>query len=83
MIQKVSLGSNIRFKGAEKENSAKNAYKSNKVKDFSDSFVRNSVKSMPMLLALTGVWSIIDKKSAKIPLSKSLIIFLTSSCLFY
>ena len=67
------MGNNISFKAAEKENKNINTYKSNKIKDFSDSFVKHSAQSAPMLLALTGVWSIIDKKSAKIPLGKSFV----------
>ena len=80
MIQKISGIGNIVFKG--NENTGKNNKQTIKPKQNSyiDSFVKNSVKSAPMLLALTGVWSIFDNKVSKIPFQKAFVNNIVSFC---
>lgn len=71
MIQKVSMN-NISFYGKEenKKNNSNPVIKEGA--SYADSFVKHSVQSAPMLLALTGLWSFVDYKSAKIPMKTSL-----------
>ncbi len=66
MIQPIS-GLNTRvFKGLNAGNKNQS-----RLKNYADSFIDNSVQSTPMLLALTTVWSLLDKKATKLPLTKT------------
>lgn len=72
MIQRVSDISNVTFKSNKRNEDNQNQNFTGKLSSYADSFMRNSVDSAPLLLALTGVWSVIDKKTAKIPFKKAL-----------
>ena len=72
MINKVSQ---ITFSAVKKENpSDKKVQNISRVKQTSyiDSFVSNACESAPTLLALTGLWSLLDFGTGKVSMAKSL-----------
>ena len=44
----------------------------NKNTQFADSFLKNAKETAPVLLALTGLWSLLDYGTGKISMAKSL-----------
>ena len=72
MIQRVSMTNNkVSFSQNTKQNSS-NTVKTSKITPYVDSFVKNSVDSTPMLLAVTGAWTAYDILSQKAPWKKAI-----------
>ena len=74
MIQRISSGiSNVSFKRSEKSS---NPIKSERVHshkgDYVDSFVKHTKESVMPMLALTGIWSVLDNRVSAIPLKKAI-----------
>ncbi len=77
MIQPVSqMSSFVSFK---KTNNQKKQDKKNNstIKKYSDSFIKHSTESAPMLLGLTAIWSLLDSSGRNIPVKKSIMNNLT------
>jgi len=74
MIQRISSSiSNVSFK---KSNKSSNPIKSECARsrkgDYVDSFVKHTKESIAPMLALTGIWSILDNRVSAIPLKKAI-----------
>ena len=70
MIQRVSAA-NISFK----QNNANSTQKQKNfsvVKEYAESFTRNTIESTPIMLAFTGFWTLFDKFSGKISFNQAL-----------
>ncbi len=77
MIQPVSnMRSSISFKKTNNQNIKKEKNNS-KLKKYSDSFIKHSTESAPMLLGLTAIWSLLDSSGRNIPVKKSIMNNLT------
>lgn len=78
MIQKISqVNSGISFnKGLKKgQNGTKAVSGDNpsRIQQYTDSFVKHTAESAPMLLAFTAMWSVIDNVSRSVPIKKAVI----------
>lgn len=73
MIQRVSGQNNTPSLKKSAENVKKKFHsKIDTAKPYADSFIKNAKQSTPVLLGVTAVWSIIDNRTKKVPLKKSL-----------
>ncbi len=71
MIEKISTGINNKYKRITAFKSGNNYGQRSKIGDFTDSFVDNTIKSTPFMLALTTTWALIDKSVQKIPFKQA------------
>lgn len=75
MIQKISqVNSGVSFKKTSKNTDGgneKGLKTPSRIQQYADSFVKHSAESAPMLLAFTGIWSLVDHVSRSVPLKKA------------
>ena len=72
MIQKISLADNkLSFRQEQPKAEKSAAPVKTKARLYTDSFLNNAVKSTPLLLSLSAVWSIIDYGTKKESLIKA------------
>ena len=72
MIQSVSMINNRVSFSQDKKLKLSDNIKSSKIAPYVDSFVKNSIESTPMLLAVSGGWTAYDIIFQKVPVRKSL-----------
>lgn len=72
MIQSVSMINNKVSFSQDKKPKLSDNIKSSKMAPYVDSFVKNSIESTPMLLAVSGGWTAYDIIFQKVPVRKSL-----------
>ena len=72
MIQGVSMTNNRISFAKENKSKVVNTIKSSKMAPYVDSFIKNSIESTPMLLAVSGGWTAYDIIFQKKSVAKSL-----------
>lgn len=73
MINKVTLTSNTSsIKSDNTKNQIKTTVRKDYQKSYMDSFIRNSKETAPILLGLTGLWSLLDYGTGKISMGKAI-----------
>lgn len=73
MINKVSMISFSAVNSAQKRGEKpKNTFSKKSANPYMDSFIKNAKETAPILLALTGLWSLLDFGSGKVSMAKSL-----------
>ncbi len=77
MIEKISTKAFTGIKTPQKGNSERTPLLTKEQKEYAsnyaDSFTKHAVKSTPILLSLTGIWSLMDYSNSKESLRKSLV----------